>query len=101
MPQWQLRVPVGLNSRTCKYSTMTRRMEDTHTEVKKALCDFVAEIDLLANGQAHDAPQERDLGARIELVVDIAGSHEHEAAGLDAEAVARKRRTRDETVSAS
>ena len=34
--KWQLRVPVGLDPRTGKYNTRTRRYNGTYTEAKKA-----------------------------------------------------------------
>ena len=51
--KWQLRVPVGLDPRTGKYKTRTRRVKDmTYTEAKKALRDFIDELE-------HDAVQGR------------------------------------------
>ncbi len=44
--KWQLRVPIGRNPRTGKYSTRTRRVSDmTYTQAQKALRDFIAEIE--------------------------------------------------------
>lgn len=44
--KWQLRVPVGLDPRTGKYKTRTRRVNDmTYTQAKKALRDFIEEIE--------------------------------------------------------
>ena len=44
--KWQLRVPVGLDPRTGKYKTRTRRVKDmTYTQAKKALRDFIEEIE--------------------------------------------------------
>ena len=43
--KWQLRVPVGLDPRSGKYKTRTRRFTGTYTEAKKALRDFIAEIE--------------------------------------------------------
>lgn len=44
--KWQLRVPVGLDPRTGKYRTRTRRVNDmTYTQAKKALRDFIKEIE--------------------------------------------------------
>lgn len=44
--KWQLRVPVGLDPRTGKYKTRTRRVKDmTFTQAKKALRDFIEEIE--------------------------------------------------------
>lgn len=44
--KWQLRVPVGLDPRTGKYRTRTRRVNDmTYTQAKKALRDFIEEIE--------------------------------------------------------
>lgn len=44
--KWQLRVPVGLDPRTGKYKTRTRRVKDmTYTDAKKALRDFIQEIE--------------------------------------------------------
>ena len=40
--KWQLRVPVGLDPRTGKYKTRTRRVNGmTYTKAKKALRDFI------------------------------------------------------------
>ena len=42
--KWQLRVPVGLDPRTGKYKTRTRRVSDvSYTQAKKALRDFIDE----------------------------------------------------------
>ena len=44
--KWQLRVPVGLDPRTGKYKTRTRRVSDmSYTQAKKALRDFIDEIE--------------------------------------------------------
>lgn len=44
--RWQLRVPVGLDPRTGKYKTRTRRVSDmTYTQAKKALRDFIEEVE--------------------------------------------------------
>lgn len=44
--KWQLRVPVGLDPRTGKYKTRTRRVNGmTYTQAKKALRDFIEEIE--------------------------------------------------------
>lgn len=43
--KWQLRVPVGLDPRTGKYRTRTRRVAGTYTEAKAALRAFIAEIE--------------------------------------------------------
>lgn len=44
--RWQLRVPVGLDPRTGKYKTRTRRVSDmSYTQAKKALRDFIDEIE--------------------------------------------------------
>ena len=44
--KWQLRVPVGLDPRTGKYQTRTRRVSDmNYTQAKKALRDFIEEIE--------------------------------------------------------
>ena len=44
--KWQLRVPVGLDPRTGKYKTRTRRVSDvSYTQAKKALRDFIEEIE--------------------------------------------------------
>lgn len=43
--KWQLRVPVGLDPRTGKYKTRTRRFNGTYTEAKKALREFIKEIE--------------------------------------------------------
>ncbi len=44
--KWQLRVPVGLDPRTGKYKTRTRRVSDmNYTQAKKALRDFIEEIE--------------------------------------------------------
>lgn len=42
--KWELRVPVGLDPRTGKYKTKSRRFNGTYTEAKKALREFVDEI---------------------------------------------------------
>lgn len=44
--KWQLRVPVGLDPRTGKYKTRTRRVNDmSFTQAKKALREFIKEIE--------------------------------------------------------
>ena len=43
--KWQLRVPVGLDPRTGKYKTRTRRVSGTYTEAKSALREFIAQIE--------------------------------------------------------
>ena len=43
--KWQLRVPVGMDLRTGKYKTRTRRFTGTYTQAKAALRDFIAEIE--------------------------------------------------------
>ncbi len=43
--KWELRVPVGLDPRTGKYKTKSRRFNGTYTEAKKALREFVDEIE--------------------------------------------------------
>ena len=44
--KWQLRVPVGLDPRTGKYKTRTRRVSDvSYTQAKKALRDLIDEIE--------------------------------------------------------
>lgn len=43
--KWQLRVPVGLDPRTGKYRTRTRRVAGTYTEAKAALRSFIAEVE--------------------------------------------------------
>lgn len=44
--KWQLRVPIGLDPRTGKYKARTRRLHDvSYTQAKKALRDFVKEIE--------------------------------------------------------
>lgn len=43
--RWQLRVCVGLDPRTGKYKAKTRRLEGTYTDAKKALREFIAEIE--------------------------------------------------------
>lgn len=43
--KWQLRVPVGLDVRTGKYRTRTRRFSGTYTEAKKALRGFIDEVE--------------------------------------------------------
>ena len=43
--KWQLRVPVGLDPRTGKYKARTRRFNGTYTEAKKALREFIKEIE--------------------------------------------------------
>lgn len=48
--KWQLRVPVGLDPRTGKYKTRTRRFNGTYTEAKKALREFNKEIE---NDEVH------------------------------------------------
>ncbi len=48
--KWQLRVPVGLDPRTGKYKTRTRRFNGTYTEAKKALREFIKEIE---NDEVH------------------------------------------------
>ena len=49
--KWQLRVPVGLDPRTGKYKTRMRRVSDvSYTQAKKALCEFIKEIE---NDEVH------------------------------------------------
>lgn len=48
--KWQLRVPVGVNPRTGKCKIKTRRFNGTWTEAKRALREFVIEIE---NDQVH------------------------------------------------
>lgn len=44
--KWQLRVPVGMDPRTGKYKTRTRRVNDmNYTQAKKALREFIEEIE--------------------------------------------------------
>lgn len=43
--KWELRVPVGLDPRTGKYKTKSRRFNGTYTEAKKALREFVDAIE--------------------------------------------------------
>lgn len=43
--KWQLRVNSGLDPRTGKYKTHTRRFSGTYTEATKALRDFIEEIE--------------------------------------------------------
>lgn len=43
--KWQLRVPVGMDPRTGKYKTRTRRFSGTYTQAKAALREFIAEIE--------------------------------------------------------
>lgn len=43
--KWQLRAPMGLNPRTGKYKVKSRRFTGTYTEAKRALRDFIAEIE--------------------------------------------------------
>ena len=43
--RWQLRVNSGLNPRTGKYRTNTRRFSGTYTEATKALREFIEEIE--------------------------------------------------------
>lgn len=43
--KWQLRASVGLDPRTGKYKTRTRRFCGTYTEAKSALRDFIAEVE--------------------------------------------------------
>ena len=50
--KWELRVPTGLDPRTGKYKTKSRRFNGTYTEAKKALREFVDEIE-------HDSVQGR------------------------------------------
>ena len=50
--KWELRVPTGLDPRTGKYKTKSRRFNGTYTEAKKALRGFVDEIE-------HDSVQGR------------------------------------------
>ncbi len=50
--KWELRVPIGLDPRTGKYKTKSRRFNGTYTEAKKALREFVDEIE-------HDSVQGR------------------------------------------
>ena len=50
--KWELRVPTGLDPRTGKYKTKSRRFSGTYTEAKKALREFVDEIE-------HDSVQGR------------------------------------------
>ena len=46
--KWQLRVSVGLDPRTGKYRQRTRTFKGTYTEAKRALPDFVAELEPIA-----------------------------------------------------
>lgn len=48
--KWQLRVPVGVSPRTGKYKVRTRRFNGTWTEAKRALREFIIEIE---NNQVH------------------------------------------------
>lgn len=48
--KWQLRVPVGVSPRTGKYKIRTRRFSGTWTEAKRALREFIIEIE---NNQVH------------------------------------------------
>lgn len=43
--KWQLRVPVGMDPRTGKYKTRTRRFSGTYTQAKAALREFITEIE--------------------------------------------------------
>lgn len=43
--KWQLRVPVGMDPRTGKYRTKTRRLGGSWTEAKAALREFIGEIE--------------------------------------------------------
>lgn len=43
--KWQLRVPIGISPRTGKYKIKTRRFNGTYTAAKKALREFVIEIE--------------------------------------------------------
>lgn len=43
--KWELRVPVGLDPRTGKYKPKSRRFNGTYTEAKKALREFVKEVE--------------------------------------------------------
>lgn len=43
--KWQLRVSVGMDPRTGKYKTRTRRFSGTYTQAKAALRKFIAEIE--------------------------------------------------------
>lgn len=43
--KWQLRVPVGLNPRTGKHKAKTRRFNGSWTEAKRALREFIIEIE--------------------------------------------------------
>ena len=43
--KWELRVPTGLDPRTGKYKTKSRRFNGTYTEAKKALREFVDEVE--------------------------------------------------------
>lgn len=44
--KWQLRVPIGLDPRTGKYKTRTRRVSDmSFAQAKKALRDFIEELE--------------------------------------------------------
>lgn len=43
--KWQLRVPIGRDPATGKYRTRTRRFTGTYTEAKKALREFIEEIE--------------------------------------------------------
>ena len=52
--KWQLRVPVGMDPRTGKYKTRTRRMSGTYTDASKALRAFIEEIeDDAVQGKTH------------------------------------------------
>ena len=50
--KWELRVPTGRDPRTGKYKSKSRRFNGTYTEAKKALREFVDEIE-------HDSVQGR------------------------------------------
>lgn len=43
--KWQLRASVGMDPRTGKYKTRTRRFSGTYTQAKAALREFIAEIE--------------------------------------------------------
>lgn len=60
--KWQLRAPVGVNPRTGKYKIKTRRFNGTWTEAKRALREFIVEIE---NDQVHQR-----AGTTIEACVE-------------------------------
>ena len=43
--KWELRAALGLDPKTGRYKTRSRRFTGTYTEAKKALCEFIEEVE--------------------------------------------------------